>query len=135
MVCVKKNAKPYFLSNNLTLLTGTLILSDLVAIVRNTLSKYEKKKTTGNTRTDIPFAQPGTPKQIIASSSAKEPYQRGNLTIMDCILICFVIRRGEILHISLGIYTVDIYILYYQFIVRFLIGLDFPFITIPFQGC
>ena len=28
-----------------------------------------------------------------------------------------------------------VYCIYYRFIVRFPIGLDFPFITIPFQGC
>ena len=63
----------------------------------------------------------------------------------ECTLSYIVstgIKKKKITHfVSIQVhfnycYSLYIYIyIYYRFIVRFPIGLDFPFITLPFQGC
>ena len=74
--------------------------------------------------------------QIHFSESDKELKETGNNDFLSDIDI-HSIQNNQCSYYNITEFNTDITIknIYYRFIVRFPIGLDFPFITLPFQGC
>ena len=60
--------------------------------------------------------------------------RRGHLCSVSHVRLGHTLILGHELILALGGKVLYLYI-YYRFIVRFPIGLDFPLITLPFQGC